>query len=224
VNAEEALVDNPGPSADQRPDPEPPRLRASDLERDQVVALLSEHAATGRLTLAELEERAAQAYAAKTAAELAALLHDLPEQIAPVPRRLKARRWFVAIMGSSHRRTRLRLGRSVISIAVMASPDIDLCNAEMHGDEIVVRAFALIGSPDIYVPDSVEVEMTGFTLIGGDAEEGSRRPPRPGAPVIRIRSYALIGGYTVWRLPAHTQGLPYAEARRAARALNRGSS
>gem|GEM_PF-1848774 len=58
---------------------------------------------------------------------------------------------------------------------------------------------------------------------GGDAEQGSRRPPRPGAPVVRVRSYALLGGYTVWRLPPDLRGLPYRQARRAARDLPSGT-
>jgi Domain of unknown function (DUF1707) len=182
-------VHDPDPPAAARPDPDPLRLRASDQDRDQVVELLSGHAAAGRLTLAELAERAEKAYAAKTGNELAVLLHDLPEPITPTASRPRTRRWFVAIMGSSHRRRRLRLSRRAISIAVMASPDIDLCNAAISGEEITIHAFALIGWPDIYVPDSVNLEMTGFTLIGGDTEEGSQRPPRPGAPVVRIRSY-----------------------------------
>ena len=41
-------------------------VRASDAERDQTVALLQHHFADGRLTRAELEERAGAAYAAHT--------------------------------------------------------------------------------------------------------------------------------------------------------------
>jgi len=191
----------------------------SDQERDHVVEVLSEHAAVGRLTFAELEERAEQVYAAKTDVELAVVMHDLPEQVVPPAGRPKARRWFVSIMGSSRRRRRFRVRRSAVSIAIMASPDIDLCDAELDGREVTIYGFALIGSPDIYVPDSVGVEMTGFSLIGGDAVEGSHRPPRPGAPVVRIRTYALLGGYTVWRLPPEMRELPHRAARRAARDL-----
>jgi hypothetical protein len=53
-------------------------LRASDAERDAVEALLRHHFAVGRLTLAELEERAAAAYEARTREQLDALVRDLP--------------------------------------------------------------------------------------------------------------------------------------------------
>jgi Domain of unknown function (DUF1707) len=53
-------------------------IRASDGERDQVVALLQRHFADGRLTQAELEERLGAALAARTRDQLHALTADLP--------------------------------------------------------------------------------------------------------------------------------------------------
>jgi hypothetical protein len=57
------------------------QLRASDAEREQAVAALREHAAAGRLTMDELDERAQAAFAARTRQDLRALLHDLPGQL-----------------------------------------------------------------------------------------------------------------------------------------------
>jgi hypothetical protein len=53
-------------------------LRASDADRDRTVAALRHHAAAGRLTLDELDERSERAYSATTLAELADLHADLP--------------------------------------------------------------------------------------------------------------------------------------------------
>jgi hypothetical protein len=62
-------------------------VRASDAERDQTVALLQRSFADGRLTQAELEERAGAAYAARTRGQLRDLTDDLPaEQQPPRPR------------------------------------------------------------------------------------------------------------------------------------------
>jgi Domain of unknown function (DUF1707) len=55
-----------------------PAVRASDAEREQTVALLQRSFADGRLTLAELEERAGAAYAARNRAQLRDLTADLP--------------------------------------------------------------------------------------------------------------------------------------------------
>ena len=58
-------------------------LRASDAEREQLVDALRDHAAEGRLTTDELEERTAAAYSATTRGELVALRRDLPETAPP---------------------------------------------------------------------------------------------------------------------------------------------
>jgi hypothetical protein len=55
-----------------------PYLRAADSDRTAVAAVLGEHMAAGRLTLAEYDERVTRAYAAKTYGELAELTTDLP--------------------------------------------------------------------------------------------------------------------------------------------------
>ena len=74
-----------------------PHLRAADTDRAAVATALGEHMSAGRLTLAEYDERVANAYAAKTFGELAALTADLPPtgraQIpvpAPAPHRVAA--------------------------------------------------------------------------------------------------------------------------------------
>jgi Domain of unknown function (DUF1707) len=62
-----------------------PAVRASDAEREQTVALLQRNFADGRLTQAELEERASAAYAARTRAQLRDLTADLPAADAQPP-------------------------------------------------------------------------------------------------------------------------------------------
>ena len=56
-----------------------PHLRAADADRAAVAAVLGEHMAAGRLTIAEYDERVARAYAAKTYGELDELTADLPK-------------------------------------------------------------------------------------------------------------------------------------------------
>jgi hypothetical protein len=203
-------------------------LRVSDAERDAVLRTLGDHAAVGRLTLAELEERSGRALTAKTRGELATLTSDLPREagqaseLSPVPGRRKPVRWMVAIMGGSHRRGRFRTVGSINAVAIMGGDEIDLRDAEIEGGELTVNLFALMGGSNIYVPDSVEVEVGGFSFMGGHEEVGSERPPRPGAPLIRIRVYALMGGATIYRLPPQARGVGLKEARRLARAADRG--
>ncbi len=64
-----------------------PDVRASDAERERTVEHLRDHALAGRLTVDELDERCARAYAAITVSELTELLADLPT---PAPARQAA--------------------------------------------------------------------------------------------------------------------------------------
>lgn len=216
-----------------------PPVRASDEERHRVVEVLGDHAAAGRITLAELEDRVAQAYAATTRTELTTLTRDLPtasqelahppasdtELAAPsagTPVR-KRSRWFFALMGGSTWRGKRRLAGRINVISIMGGDDIDLREAEIEGNELVVNAVSIMGGSTIYVPDTLDIELSGPAIMGGNDERGSTREARPGAPLIRIRSFSLMGGVDVWRLPAETRGLSLREARRAAKAIERGN-
>lgn len=214
------------PATGAAPAPASPPVRASDDERHRVVELLGEHAAAGRITLAELEERVGRAYATTNRDELAELTRDLPaatDQTEPAVPRRKASRWLVAIMGGSTRRNMRRLSGHLNIVSVMGGDDLDLREVEIEGGELVVNAVSVMGGPTIYVPDTVDVELSGPAIMGGNDERGSTRRPRPGAPVVRVRSFALMGGVDVWRLPAETRGMSLKVARRSAKALERGA-
>jgi Domain of unknown function (DUF1707)/Cell wall-active antibiotics response 4TMS YvqF len=203
-------------------------LRVSDAERDVTLKALNEHAAVGRLTLDELEERSGRALTAKTRGELAALTTDLPAE-GGVPQHVagqgaprKPVRWMVAVMGGSHRRGRFRAVGSINAVAVMGGDEIDLREAEIEGGELTLNLFSLMGGSNVYVPDSIEVELGGFSLMGGNEVRGNQLSPRQGAPVVRINGFALMGGATIYRLPAQARGVSLKEARRLAKAAERG--
>src|SRR5262249_18137538 len=123
---------------------EPAEMRASDQERDKAATQLGEHAAVGRLTLDELEERVSRALVAKTRGELEALTRDLPGQ-ADIPGvRRNAVRRMVAVMGGSRRRGRFRLHGAVNVVAIMGGDDIDLRDAELDGGEVTLNLIAIM--------------------------------------------------------------------------------
>jgi hypothetical protein len=203
-------------------------LRVSDAERDAVLRTLGDHAAVGRLTLDELEDRSGRALVAKTRGELATLTSDLPReagqpgQASAVTTPKKPVRWMVAIMGGSHRRGRFRAIGSINAVAFMGGDEIDLREAEIEGGELTLNLFAFMGGANIYVPDSVDLEVGGFSFMGGHEEIGSERAPRPGAPVIRIRVYNVMGGASIYRLPPQARGVSLKDARRLAKSAERG--
>jgi hypothetical protein len=71
----------------------PGNVRVSDAERNEVVEVLKQHTADGRLTLDEFEGRVEEALAARTGSELRATLRELPTpQAEPRPRPRRAPR------------------------------------------------------------------------------------------------------------------------------------
>jgi hypothetical protein len=77
----ESLATEPFPPQ-QEP---PPRLRASDADREAVVQTLLDAIAHGLLTLQEGDERVAAAYGARFRDELRPLTADLPPATMPAP-------------------------------------------------------------------------------------------------------------------------------------------
>ena len=63
----------------------PPAQRASDADRDIAADILCAAVGDGRLTLDELKDRLGAALSARTIAELAALIADLPGRRSPSP-------------------------------------------------------------------------------------------------------------------------------------------
>src|ERR1700749_5108050 len=201
-------------------------LRVSDAERDQTLRTLGEHAAVGRLTLDELEERSSRALAAKTRGGPATPNSALPQEAGldrPAPTLAKKPvRWMVAIMSGSHRRGRFRAVGSINAISIMGGDEIDLREAEIEGGELTLNLVAVLGGATLYIPDTVELDVGGFSLLGGNTEIGYAPPPRPGAPVIRLRAWNLLGGPTIYRVPPQARGPGLKEARRLAKPAGRG--
>jgi len=72
--------------------PDPSQLRVADADREQVVDELRDHAAAGRLTSEELEDRIGDAYGARTRADLDAVRADLPVSSRSVALALRKRK------------------------------------------------------------------------------------------------------------------------------------
>jgi DUF1707 SHOCT-like domain len=176
-----------------------PESRVSDAEREQAAARLRDAAVDGRLTLDELSDRLEQAYGARTAGELEAVVADLPVTATPtVPApRGSARRTLVAIMSGHQLRGRFRLAGSLTAIAFMGGCEIDLRHAVLEGSEVKVRCFAFMGGIDVVVPEGIEVHDSGFAFMGGRNMSVKDARPLPGTPLVRIQGYAVMGAVNV---------------------------
>ena len=172
--------------------------RASDAEREQVVARLRDGSAEGRLTLEELADRTALAYQARSHAELEPLTADLPATPLPSSRR-KPVRWSGVLIGEVKRTGRWRIHGKTRVVMGIGDCDLDLRTAELDGDEVTITISQLIGDTTIVVPRHVDVELSGFFLIGDKSQSGSEEELPPAAPRVRVRAFGLIGDVKVVR-------------------------
>jgi hypothetical protein len=184
--------------------------RASDAEREAVVARLRDAAGEGRLTVEELAERIDAAYAARTRAELEPLTADLPvpgertgfapaaaAAPGPVAPARSASRLVFGILGGGDHKGRWRVPARMTVINVMGGADLDLREAVLEGPEVEITVWSLMGGSTITVPEGVHVELEGFALMGGNDLRLESADAPPGAPVVRVRAWSLMGGTDV---------------------------
>ena len=175
-----------------------PTVRASDEEREAVLARLRTAAGEGRLSLEELADRLEGALTAATRADLEPLTADLPDQASEAPTGVKARRWIIGIIGGGDYRGRWRIASRCTVVNVMGGADLDLTEAVVQGPRTEIRVFSLMGGSDILVPDGVHVELSGFAIMGGNDLRVEDTPAPPaGAPVVHVRAYSIMGGTDV---------------------------
>jgi len=189
--------------------------RVADADRDRTVVMLREHVVEGRLTLDEFSARVGVALAAKTRGDLDAAMADLPvsapaAETQPAPR--KTRRWHVAVMSGHSTKGRWRIGPKTTAVAVMGGCDLDLRGAEIESSEVEITAVSFWGGIEILVPEGFDVELRGFSFMGGRSLRLRDVPIVPRSPRIVIRGFAVMGSIAVKSRPRRS-GRPIAKAR-----------
>jgi len=195
--------------------PAPRDLRASDADRERVVALLSEAAADGRLAAGEHSERTERAYEARTLGDLAELTADLAVP-AEQPIRLDSRRSVSGIFGREVRDGRWVVPERLTASAIFGEVALDLRQALLQSRRVQVMATCIGGMLRLIVPEDVAVEVTSGSVLGrrsgaaGSAGAGRSLPgstgsagtvsaPRIDQPVIEVRAITLGGRVKVIR-------------------------
>jgi hypothetical protein len=180
--------------------------RISDQDREQAVLSLRDDLLAGRLTLDEFSERVEIAYRARIGQDLVRVRHDLPELgSTTVGSGRRQKRLTIAFFGSVIRRGRLRLRRRTLVISAFGDVDLDLREAEMHDPRVAVKIFVACGNVDLYVPEGINVEVSG-TIIFGRLREWGRDVVRADTPTVSVRSLGCIGTVDVWRVPHGMRG------------------
>lgn len=186
-------------------------LRVSDADREQAAEVLRQAAGDGRLTLDELDERLATAYAAKTYADLESVTTDLPGPGVPAPAAqvsgsfpvdriggTPGAPFAIAIMGGARRRGRWVIPRRYTCFALMGGIELDLREAQFSERDVTIQAFSLMGGVSVIAPEDIEIDVTGLGIMGGFDHEASG-PGTPGAPRLKVIGFSLMGGVDVRR-------------------------
>ena len=116
----------------------------------------------------------------------------------------RATRRIVGVFGSTRVRGRWRPARPMRVVAVLGGCQVDLCDAEVHGDDVEIRAVAVLGGIEVLVPEGVAAEVRGFALRGAKEDRVRRCPIDPDAPLVRVHATAVFGGVTVRTRPFTT--------------------
>ncbi|KAB7849904.1 DUF1707 SHOCT-like domain-containing protein [Streptomyces mobaraensis] len=195
---------------------ERPEMRASDAERERVAEALRTAVAEGRLDMEEFGERLDAAYKARTHADLAPLVRDLPaagtELAVPASAAPAATdgswggriggtpssKGAVAVMGGFQRHGRWTVPRLFTAFTFWGGGQIDLREAHFEGREVTIRCIAVMGGVEVVVPPDLDVEVNGLGLMGGFDSKGTGTGS-PGSPRVRITGFAFWGGVGVTR-------------------------
>jgi len=187
--------------------PAPRDLRASDTDRERVVALLAEALADGRLTNEEHSERSEAALKARTLGDLAGLTTDLalPDR---QPLRLDGGQAVTAFFTSAERYGRWVVPATVNCSAVFGEAVLDLREALLQDRHVVLNVYAFFGRVRLIVPAGVEVVMNGNGVLGRQRGATMRWLPESGdVPVVEVRGYLIASDVQV-RTPPRPRRWP----------------
>ena len=186
--------------------------RASDRERDAVLQRVQQAFAEGRLDDAEFDERMRAALVARTHADLDTLVADLPAAVPGLAPAVTGRgpgRLAVAWKSAVRRGGRWRVPERYTTVVYKGDGRLDLRAAELSGPVTTFLAVAYKSTVTILVPPSVRVEMTGFGVTQGQAEDEDPGYHLPAdAPVIHVRGLAYKGAVEVTTRPPGRRALP----------------
>jgi DUF1707 SHOCT-like domain len=179
-------------------------LRASDADRERVVAVLASAAADGRLTFEEHSQRVSRAYTARTLGDLAELTADLAESAAQ-PLRLDSWRPALGIFGNDARTGRWVVPETFAATAICGEVSLDLTEALLQRPHVTLHATAICGRVHLLVPDGLNVRITGPAIVGSKV---NHVPLAADGPMIDIRAFTFFGKITArtpkrrrWRAP-----------------------
>jgi Domain of unknown function (DUF1707)/Cell wall-active antibiotics response 4TMS YvqF len=196
------------PSGQARSGPTPAdQLRASDADRDRAIEILASATSDGRLTPEEYSERSGAVLAARTVGDLASLTADVPAAAAtPAPLTRDgvgpATEQIIAVLGNESRKGAWVVPSHLVVRSVLGDCHLEMQQALIRQQVTTIDVTARFGSVTIYVPEGIDVQLSGRAVLGAKSSELPGEP-RPGAPVLVVRCEVFCGAVTV-RRPVRT--------------------
>jgi hypothetical protein len=179
------------------PDARPPVVRASDADREAVVARLQAAVAEGRLELDEFGSRADAAHAAVFRADLDRLVADLP-RVAPQPGPVVGARQ-AEELSSIFGDITLSVGTTPPQRAgtVFGDIRIDLRGLRTDAERIDLRLSTVFGDVDVIVAEGVDAQLHGRTVFGDRKVELAPVERVAGTPLVVVHAKAIFGDLRV---------------------------
>ena len=168
--------------------------------------MLNAALAEGRLSVAEHSERLDSIYGARTHAEIAPLLDDLPSkgvatrpaQSADLAPRTGRRHLIIAIFGGATRRGKWHVEPKMTAVTIFGGATFDFREVDLPQQEITLNCTAIFGGMEIVVPPEMRVIDSGIAVFGGrDVGEGTADAADPNTPVLRLTGFTIFGGLGV---------------------------
>jgi Domain of unknown function (DUF1707)/Cell wall-active antibiotics response 4TMS YvqF len=177
------------------PRPERPPAAVADADREAAAERLVDAAGAGRLTLSEFSDRVGAVWAAETTVQLTAATAGI--ELPPPVGTTKTVSRVVSVMGDTRRAGRWRLPRRLSAWSVMGDVHLDLTSVVCAEPEVELRLTSVMGDVEVLLPDGIEVELTGFDVMGDRDLVLAPVPRAPGTPLIRVRAHAVMGDVLV---------------------------
>ncbi|MBO3748375.1 DUF1707 and DUF2154 domain-containing protein [Streptosporangiaceae bacterium NEAU-GS5] len=167
-------------------------MRASHADRDAVMERLRIAAGDGRLTIHELEERIEATHAARTYAELDALIADLPGERSPAaekarPLVLETRAGTIKQVGA------WMVPERITAKVTMGNITIDFTQAVCHHREVLLEATCGTGNITVIVPRGWQVVTENIVTGMGSVRNKATSPAAPDATTLRITGSVGMG-------------------------------
>jgi uncharacterized protein DUF1707/cell wall-active antibiotic response 4TMS protein YvqF len=171
-------------------EPRPPGP-LTDAEREAAAERLADAAGAGRLTLQEFSDRVGQVWGADDRAEIVRATAGI--ELSPPVGSTRTVSTVVCVMGDQRRTGRWRLPAKLRGWALMGDIHLDLREVVCAESTVEIEVWTLMGDLELVVPDGVEVELTGFDLMGDRVLRLAPVPRVSGTPLVHVKAYTVMG-------------------------------